>query len=40
MHGIEALDHGPGVMVGVRGEFDSYSLPDLRGALDYVCAFG
>ena len=24
----------------MRGEFDAYSLPDLREALDHVCAFG
>ena len=40
MHGIEAVDHGTGVKVGMRGEFDAYSLPDLREALDHVCAFG
>ena len=40
MHGIEAVDHGAGVKVGMRGEFDAYSLPDLREALDHVCAFG
>ena len=40
MHGIEAVDHGAGVRVGMRGEFDAYSLPDLRDALDHVCAFG
>ncbi len=40
MHGIEAVDHGAGVSIGMRGEFDAYSLPDLREALDHVCAFG
>ena len=40
MHGIEAVDHGVGVKVSMRGEFDAYSLPDLREALDHVCAFG
>jgi anti-anti-sigma regulatory factor len=40
LHGIEAVDHGAGVKVGMRGEFDAYSLPDLREALDHVCAFG
>ena len=40
MHGIQAEDFGPGVTVGMRGEFDAYSLPDLREALDHVCAFG
>ena len=40
MHGIEAVDHGAGVKVGMRGEFDAYSLPDVREALDHVCAFG
>ena len=24
----------------MRGEFDAYSLPDLRETLDHVCAFG
>ena len=40
MHGIEAVDHGAGVKVGMRGEFDAYSLPDVREALDHTCAFG
>ncbi|MDP9439167.1 MAG: STAS domain-containing protein [Actinomycetota bacterium] len=40
MHGIEAVDHGAGVTVGMRGEFDAHSLPDLREALDHVCSLG
>ncbi len=40
MHGIQAEDFGAGVSVGMRGEFDAYSLPDLRETLDHVCAFG
>ena len=40
MHGIQAEDFGAGVTVGMRGEFDAYSLPDLRETLDRVCAFG
>ena len=40
MHGIEAVDHGAKVTIGMRGEFDAYSLPDLREALDHVCALG
>ncbi len=40
MHGIHAIDHGAGVTVGMRGEFDAYSLPDLRETLDHVCSFG
>lgn len=40
MHGIQAEDSGAGVTVGMRGEFDAYSLPDLRETLDHVCAFG
>ncbi len=40
MHGIEAVDHRAGVSIGMRGEFDAYSLPDLREALDHVGAFG
>ncbi len=40
MHGIQAEDFGAGVTVGMRGEFDAYSLPDLRETLDHVCAFG
>ncbi|HEV2094245.1 MAG TPA: STAS domain-containing protein [Rubrobacter sp.] len=40
MHDIQAEDFGPGVTVGMRGEFDAYSLPDLRETLDHVCAFG
>ena len=40
MHGIQAVDHGAGVSIGMRGEFDAYSLPDLRETLDRVCAFG
>jgi anti-anti-sigma regulatory factor len=40
LRGIEAVDHGAGVKVGMRGEFDAHSLPDLREALDHVCAFG
>ena len=40
LHGIEAVDHGAGATVGMRGEFDAYSLPDLREALDLACSFG
>ena len=40
MHGIQAVDYGAGVSVGMRDEFDAYSLPDLRETLDRVCAFG
>ena len=40
MHGIQAEDFGAGVTMGMRGEFDAYSLPDLRETLDHVCAFG
>lgn len=40
MHGIQAEDFGAGVTVRMRGEFDAYSLPDLRETLDHVCAFG
>lgn len=40
MYGIQAEDFGAGVTVGMRGEFDAYSLPDLRETLDHVCAFG
>lgn len=40
MHGIQAEDFGAGVTVGMRGEFDAYSLPDLQETLDHVCAFG
>jgi anti-anti-sigma regulatory factor len=40
LHGIHAVDHGAGVTVGMWGEFDACSLPDLREALDHVCAFG
>jgi anti-anti-sigma regulatory factor len=40
LHGIEAVDHGAGVTVGMRGEFDAYSLPDLRETLDHVCTLG
>jgi len=40
LHGIEAVDHGVGVTVGMRGEFDAYSLPDLREALDRGCSLG
>ncbi len=40
MHGIQAEDVGPGVTVGMRGEFDAYTLPDMRGTLDRACALG
>ena len=40
MHGIEAVDRGARVSIGMRGEFDAYSLPDLRETLDRVSAFG
>ena len=40
MHGIQAEDFGPGVTVGMSGEFDAYSLPDMRRTLDLACAFG
>ena len=40
MHGIQAVDHGARVSTDMRGEFDAYSLPDLRETLDRVCAFG
>jgi len=40
LHGIEAVDHGARVSMGMRGEFDAYSLPDLRETLDHACAFG
>ena len=40
MHGIQAEDSGAGVTVGMRGEFDAYSFPDLRETLDHVSAFG
>ena len=40
MHGIQAEDLGPGVTVGMRGEFDAYSLSDMRRTLDRACAFG
>ena len=40
MHGIQAVDYGAWVTIGMRGEFDAYSLPDLRETLDRVCAFG
>ena len=40
MHGIQAVDYGAGVSIGMRGEFDAYSLPDLRETLDHVCGFG
>jgi len=40
LHGIEAVDDGTGVTVGMRGEFDAYSQPDLREALDRVCTLG
>ena len=40
MHGIQAEDFGPGVTVGMRGEFDAYSLPDMRRTLDRACAHG
>ena len=40
MHGIEAVDDGTGVTVGMRGEFDAYLLPDLREVLAHACASG
>lgn len=40
MYVIQSEDFGAEVTVGMRGEFDAYSLPDLREMLDHVCAFG
>lgn len=40
MYGIEAEESGPGVTVGMSGEFDAYSLPTMRGTLDRACASG
>ena len=40
MRGIQAEESGSGVTVGMRGEFDAYSLPDMRRTLDRACAFG
>ena len=40
MYGIQAEESGPGVRVGMRGEFDAYSLPGMRGTLDRACASG
>jgi anti-anti-sigma regulatory factor len=40
LHGIQAEESGAGVKVSMRGEFDAYSLPDMRRTLDLACAFG
>lgn len=40
MYGIHAEESGPGVRVGMRGEFDVFSLPEMRGTLDGACASG
>ncbi len=40
MYGIQAEDFGAEVTVGMRGEFDAYSLPDLREILDHACTPG
>lgn len=40
MYGIQSEDFGARVTVGMRGEFDAYSLPDLQEMLDHVCTFG
>jgi anti-anti-sigma regulatory factor len=40
LHGIQAEEFGAGIKVSMRGEFDVYSLPDVRRTLDRACAFG
>jgi anti-anti-sigma regulatory factor len=40
LYGIPEEEVGPGVRVGMSGEFDAYSLPEMRGTLDKACASG
>lgn len=40
MFGIQVQEGGAGVTVGMWGEFDAFSLPRLREALDDVSVFG
>jgi anti-anti-sigma regulatory factor len=40
LHGIDVVESGLGTTVGAWGEFDVFSLPDLRRALDDACASG
>lgn len=40
MHGIEVEGPGPATTVGAWGEFDAFSLPVLRRALDEACGRG
>jgi len=40
LYGIQAEESGPGVRVRMRGEFDAFSLPEMRETLDRVCASG
>lgn len=40
LHGIRVEERGAAVVVGLRGEFDACSLPELRGALDRVLELG
>lgn len=40
MYGIEAERSGAGMVLRVWGEFDAFSLPGLRAALDDACALG
>ena len=40
MYGIEVEGSGPATTVGAWGEFDAFSLPVLRRALDEACGRG
>ena len=40
MFGIRVEENGSGTTVGMWGEFDAFSLPSLREALDGASAFG
>jgi STAS domain len=40
LYGIQTGNSGPGITVGMSGEFDAYSLPEMRGTLDRACASG
>ena len=40
MYGIQVEESGVGISVGMRGEFDLFSLPKLRETLDDVATFG
>lgn len=40
MHGIQLKESGVGITLEMRGEFDVFALPGLRGALDDASVSG